>query len=529
MLTARRARVLIAVVAIALPAALWAAQWLRSPSVMAAATRRKIEATRQRWELSLRAIPDSSGTYAGLALASGGAAWSELLQSAGVPAPVHLPGGAMTATESLRLIVVSDEPAGAAFTLVRPGRAVIGVPAAGGPLRGTFGRWKAGSLPLEGVSGRALTPEPGDTPLLVSDAGEVLAVRRDVDGGVVLQLGLDLAAALYRARQGDPTADRGTGPLRASDLVPAVPRDMAERPWADELVDALMAQLDQALPCPLPRTAGLPDSRPVVVLTADQDVDDGDVLVHMSNLLHARNAGITFLLAHPEPGAPPTAAPVPANAITEILANGHGIGVHPLLRVPPDLGPITTAVSRLADLSPIAARNHLRAWAGALAVPRAQQRARIIIDLDLAPKCVEHQPCAAFVGGSTRPVRFVDARGDLLPVLQQPTAVDDASLRDPDLKVVRSTGAALSARAEVMLARAAAVQGPLVIDVHPALFAVAGEWMGGMLGGRAHVMSAEAWLDFVTRRRQSRISSPSCGAPPSAQLQPGITLHSPRL
>jgi hypothetical protein len=39
------------------------------------------------------------------------------------------------------------------------------------------------------------------------------------------------------------------------------------------------------------------------------------------------------------------------------------------------------------------------------------------------------------------------------------------------------------------------------------------------------VISAEQWLDFLARRRLSRISSPSCGAGPMIELQTGVVLR----
>jgi hypothetical protein len=66
----------------------------------------------------------------------------------------------------------------------------------------------------------------------------------------------------------------------------------------------------------------------------------------------------------------------------------------------------------------------------------------------------------------------------------------------------------------------------LVINAHPLFFPVASDWQKPLIAGNAQVISAEAWLDFIARRRLSRIASPSC-APPILDLQPGIAIRPP--
>jgi hypothetical protein len=54
---------------------------------------------------------------------------------------------------------------------------------------------------------------------------------------------------------------------------------------------------------------------------------------------------------------------------------------------------------------------------------------------------------------------------------------------------------------------------------------VASDWIKPLLAANVQVISAEQWLDFLARRRLSRISSPSCAAGPVLELQTGVVLR----
>jgi hypothetical protein len=134
-------------------------------------------------------------------------------------------------------------------------------------------------------------------------------------------------------------------------------------------------------------------------------------------------------------------------------------------------------------------------------------------------------PCAGFLGGAARPVRFVDQAGVALPILQQPTAVDDASLRTQSPAEAKIAAGVLGDRIAQLLPRATAVQAPLVINAHPVYFPVASDWLKPLVAAKVQVIPAEQWLDFLARRRLSRVSSPSCAAGPILGLQPGVVLR----
>jgi hypothetical protein len=315
------------------------------------------------------------------------------------------------------------------------------------------------------------------------------------------------------------------------DLLPALAPELLERPFADEIIDDLLATLEAGLACPLPRTVGLPAGRPTVVLTSDQDyVDDGFVL-HMADVLEKNSFTATFMLTHRGLGAPPDLnlgankpATLALDTVTELLAAGHGLGVHPSLRTIDDIGRVTEAIAEQTASRPLVARNHWARWPGYLEVPAAEARAGIAMDLNFLRVC-SAGPCAGFLGGAARPVRFVDQEGVALPILQQPTAVDDASLRTQSPAEAMIAAGVLGDRIAQLLPRASAVQAPLVINAHPVYFPIASDWLKPLVAANVQVISAEQWLDFLARRRLSRISSPSCAAGPILGLQPGVVLR----
>ena len=109
-------------------------------------------------------------------------------------------------------------------------------------------------------------------------------------------------------------------------------------------------------------------------------------------------------------------------------------------------------------------------------------------------------------------MRFVEPAGIALPILQQPTAVDDASLRTQSPAEAKIAAVLLGDRIAQLLPRATTVQAPLVINAHPIYFPVASDWLAPLLAANVQVLSAEQWLDFLARRRLGRIASPSSSA-----------------
>ena len=523
--------IVLALVAAGAGGARLAARWRTRRAV--AAARQRIEETRDRWQAALAQRPTAADSYVAVEDGPSAAAWSELLIAAGLPAPVRLARGQAPAADCR--LYVSFDPAQRAHA----GRVVIVVEPGGTPARAASARLGGATLPLSAQPAHAVAAAgAGNRPLLVADDGTVLATLQASADGVVVRFGLDLAALLYRLRQGDPARagqdSDGNGALQPADLLPAVPARSDDAPFADDAVDALLAAIDGAAPCHLPRTRGLPDgiSR-LVVLTADQDYVDDAIVTSMAERLERTHAGATFLLTDPAVGAPPdlnvapdgSAPRLSAASAASLLAGGFGLGLHPFLGEPRDLGELARRFETLTGFRALVARNHHLGWRGFVDVPVAEAAAGVALNLDSMAVCDGKRPCAAFVGGSLRPMRFLDGDGHALPILQQPTAVDDYSLRVRDDDARARAARALGARARVLLDAAARAGAPLVVNAHPVFVALAPEWLRPLIDdGATRVWSAEQWLDFVARRRLSRIAVPRCDAS-TVHLEPGVKLR----
>jgi hypothetical protein len=510
-----------------------AVQILRGQAAAADQARTRLENTRRLWTASLVAAANPASSYAAVTV-PGGARWVELLASAGVPVPALTAGEPGFDLAGYRL-VVGAIPA-QADALARDGKAVVLLDMRGVRLQAAAIRWKDLRLPLADASVHRLDAAQDERPWLQSEDGETVAAWRRVGNGIVLRIAFDLAAWLYTLRQGDPARvgqdSDHNGTVQPIDLLPELAPELLERPFADEMIDDLLATLEAGLACPLPRSAGLPAGRPTVVLTSDQDYADDEFVLHMADVLEKNSFRATFMLTHRGLGAPPdlnVGAGKPAtlarDTVTELLAAGHGLGVHPSLRTVDDLGRVTEAIAELTASRPLVARNHWARWPGYLEVPAAEVRAGIAMDLNFLRVCSGAGPCAGFLGGAARPVRFVDPAGIALPILQQPTAVDDASLRTQSPAEAKIAAAVLGDRIAQLLPRATTVQAPLVINAHPIYFPVASDWLAPLLAAKVQVISAEQWLDFLARRRLGRIASPSCAAPPVLRLEPGVVLR----
>jgi hypothetical protein len=244
-------------------------------------------------------------------------------------------------------------------------------------------------------------------------------------------------------------------------------------------------------------------------------------------------ANATILLTDPDIGGAPDLnldkgrpVRVSRERADILLAGGHGLGVHPFIKSVADIPRVVSALAARTGTRPLVERNHWLRWSGYLDVPKAEAAAGIAVDLNYMPVCTGSEPCVGFIGGSTRPVRFINSKGEALPILQQPTAVDDYSLRTPTVEQVRPAAQVLGRRALALLKRAATVQGPLVVNAHIIFLYIAPEILQPLIDAKARIITAEQWLDFIARRRQSRIASPGCDQPPVVVLQPDV-VYSP--
>jgi hypothetical protein len=328
----------------------------------------------------------------------------------------------------------------------------------------------------------------------------------------------------------------GNGDIQPADLLGPESRrtDSAE---ADLRLQRALDTLGAEAGCPLPRTRGLPAGvGAVIVLTADQDYNPDALVEPLATQLGDLGATATHLLTNPALGRPAdlhvasaaerrNAPTLTAGLRDTLLADGSGLGIHPFTADPAEITAVADAFAADNGFRPLTARNHHVLWSGYVDVPRAEAAVGVRLNLDALPICRGEAPCAGFLAGHGQPMRFIDEAGVALPIWQQPTTVDDYSLRVSDEAARAAAGAALTQRALALLAEASRAEVPLVINAHPNLVVLGRGWLTPLLSApNAQVISAETWLDFVVRRRLARITLADCGAP-RVSLPPGVALR----
>jgi hypothetical protein len=384
------------------------------------------------------------------------------------------------------------------------------------------------TLPLAGAPIRLLHLLPGERSFLTADAGGVLGTVRAEGQGLVIRLGIDMGAHVMRLRLGLPSRagqDRdGNGEIQPADLLDPIPGELFKQPWADTVIDELLSVIALEWPgCPLPRTRGLPvGMAAVVVISADQDYASDPFVDLMAVWLEERGARATFLLTDPQVGLEPDLnrdasgrAPwLAASSAASLVARGFGLGIHPFPRTARDLVEMAENFTKRYGLVPRVTRNHHVRWPDFDGMSRSAATVGAMLDLNLMPVSVAGRPAVGFPAGSARPVRMTDAAGALLPLLQQPTSVDDYSLRIENVEARSRAVRALRTLALDTLRQVRRVQAPLVVNAHPMLHAFAPDWLDPLLGAEAvHVISADRWLEFVVNRRKSRLALPTCNQP----------------
>jgi hypothetical protein len=253
----------------------------------------------------------------------------------------------------------------------------------------------------------------------------------------------------------------------------------------------------------------------------------------MATRLAERGARATFLLTDPQVGLEPDlnrdaagGAPwLSTSSAASLVAQGFGLGIHAFPGTADDLVAMAASFTRRHGLVPRVTRNHHLRWPDYDGMPRAAATAGAMLDLNLMPVSVAGHPAVGFPAGSARPVRMTDAAGALLPLLQQPTSVDDYSLRIEDAEARSRAVRALGALALDALKQVRQVQAPLVLNAHPMLHAFAPDWLDPLLAAEGvRALSADRWLEFVVHRRSSRLALPTCRQP-TVQLGAEVVLR----
>ena len=346
-------------------------------------------------------------------------------------------------------------------------------------------------------------PPPGTASVRLRD-GRPLVVSR---GSCTRWLG-DVAAAVAELRFGQ---------------TPALARSDLDVPSADLLVQRLLAQV-VAAPGPDVLIAPLPAAhRSVLVLTADQDYAPDALIVAQARSLPA--GALTVLLTSARVGGAPDVSfkTSPADmagvdTVRWLAGRGDDIGIHPNTKgVAP--GPAIAAhAARFAETygqAPRISRSHHLSWSADM--PRLLAEAHLAMDLSFVSLARLPEGDLGFQAGGGVPLAFVDSQKEVLPLLQQPTHLDDHGLLPQRFGYRKMDVAALLARSRRLLELAVGAHVPLVANHHPYWWGqTGGAWQSGLIAQAGAlgvpVWSAGRWLRFVEARRRALI------APTNGQL-----------
>jgi hypothetical protein len=419
-------------------------------------------------------------------------------------------------------------------------------PGGAGPARGIAGDYRVTEGVLAGVRWPGeIEPEvvpaagaPAEV-LVTAVRGDVrvaLVTRRRIGAGQVIRWHGDLGDAVRRLRQGEPAqADRdvdGVGGIQPADLFAGrLTRADHDVPAADLLGFALLAQIASA-PGPDVFVAALPDAaQGLLVLTADQDFIPADAVRLQSEA--AGRAGLTALLTAEDIGARPDVsydvayarAPggmIPRDTAEALAGRGHEIGVHPnLWQLEP--GRFAAAIATHADTfaanygqRPALVRNHHLVWQGYTGMARLHAAAGLRMNLDFMALAIPPHGDLGFMSASGLPMRFGDPEGTVLPILLQPTLLDDHVLLPAQLGYRPYTLPSLIERSRAVIEIACRHGLPVVVNHHPYFWLeTQGAWQAALVadarGRGLAVWGAGAWLAFVERRRQAVVLDPGQG------------------
>jgi len=339
--------------------------------------------------------------------------------------------------------------------------------------------------------------------------------------GKVAVFTYDLPSTVAAIRQGDPArANTLSGQAdityRASELFMGhLDESRAHIPQADIHMALLVNVVDALMPDPLPRLWYYPQpaQRSVLVLTSDDDwsqIGDFEALMEAAE---RRSGHVTFYLV-PQTRVSPELAQAWA-------ARGHEISVHPdfsalhgpraALHGVDDqyfyeedmLAAAVHGFERRFGAPVRTIRQHCIRWKGY--VDAARTLANLGVEMDVNYYSI--QPfMASYMTGSGRPMRFVDERGALVGIFQQPTMIsEDTTIGAHGFSPHWSTPEALARVEAIFDASIARTYTPVCVNAHPISFTdYSRAFIEGILD-LAHarqmpIVTAAVWLDFTQAR-----------------------------
>ena len=346
-------------------------------------------------------------------------------------------------------------------------------------------------------------------------------VERTAGAGRVLSVLYDLPQTVARLRQGDPDLagyeTDGLDGVRPSDAQQwQIDPASGHIPQA-EVHQALLARAAESLaPWPLPRLWYLPGAaRSLLVLTGDLCTDKPDDWLVDEAALAERNGGtLTFYLNQATAFDPGTAA--------ALRSRGHSLSIHPYA-VPFSAPSMDDTLRRhLAAFEarfggrPQTVRHHRLQWLGWTEQAALEARHGLAMDLNFTTiRPVRN----GYNFGAGRPLPFVSAAGDVLPVWQQPTHFeDDVVLGSHEISYGVDTAEACRLYDDLLADAAERWHSVLAVNLHPANYATYSGDFGRHLvtrtaGRGVPIWDAERWLGFTRDRAALKVRRP--------QPQPG--------
>jgi hypothetical protein len=260
----------------------------------------------------------------------------------------------------------------------------------------------------------------------------------------------------------------------------------------------------------------------MLILTADQDYAPIEALRAQIEALPPNT--MTMLLTDPAAGAKPDVElegrtnEALGNAASRPLAErGVNFGAHPsLVGIPTEkykeaLVNHARNFHERFEYQPTIVRNHHLVWEGAVKMARYQAMAGFRMNLDYMASAVLPHGELGFMTGSALPSRFITEGGELLPIYQQATQLDDHVLLDARFGYRVHTVDALIRRSKSIISRATRYRLPVTVNHHPYWWAETGnEWQSGLVETAQRenlaIWHAGSWLNFTDSRRAARLA-----------------------
>lgn len=371
-----------------------------------------------------------------------------------------------------------------------------------------------------------LTPLPGTMPrLLARDHLGALQARvfeRNLGAGRVLLWALPLAEGVRETRQGpDEAATSGRSgmvvPIQADAVQAAVFPEAFAEPSLETLLHTLTRSLE-SLRLPLPTVwPFLTEVPATLILTSDQDFASWEFVQFQVDEVERAKGELTLYLTGVT-RRQPTDSTEAFSADPEVLEQipawrdmHHGISVHPnanglprertLLRQ--TVASSLNQLERCCEVRGRTLRHHFLFWWPEAAEDLAHLG--VLMELNM----VSIRPGAlqpGFIIGSGLPMPFVRPTGQLLPLFQQPTQVEDDVLLStlPYGAGLSSTEA--SARTRRLIEQAPGWGTAITANIHPLYAAKTPELLRELLASAQRsdipIVSAERWLELQLRRQQ---------------------------